>query len=55
MNMLFNNKDITKRRICDRKILKSMIIPVDNHEINKKITVTVQPRNACKMEFVNYL
>ena len=32
-----------------------MRIPVDIHEINKKFTFTVQPKNACKLEFVDHL
>ena len=35
MNMLFNTKDVIKRRRRDRKIYKAMIIPVGIHEINK--------------------
>ena len=37
------------------KIHKDMRIPVDIHEINKKLTVTVHPKNACKLEFVDHL
>ena len=51
MNMLFKTKDEIKRRICDGNIHKAMRIPVDIHEINKRFTVTVQPKNACKLEF----
>ena len=32
-----------------------MQIPVDIHENNKKFTVTFQPKNACKLEFVDHL
>ena len=32
-----------------------MIIPVDIHERNKMFTVTVKPKNACKLEFVDHL
>ena len=32
--MLFNTKD-EKKRICDKKIDKAMIIPVGIHERNK--------------------
>ena len=50
MNMLFKTEgDVIK------KIHKAMIIPVDIHERNKKFTVTVQPKNACKLEFVDHL
>ena len=31
-----------------------MRIPVDIHERNKKFTVTVQPKNACKLEFLDH-
>ena len=53
--MLFNTKDETKRRICDRKIHKAMRIPVDIHEINKMFTVTVQPNISCQLESVDHL
>ena len=26
----------------------------DTREINKRFTITVQPKNACKLEFVNH-
>ena len=29
-----------------------MRIPVEIHERNKKLTVIVQPKNACKLEFL---
>ena len=32
-----------------------MRIPVDIHKPNKKICVTVQPKNACKLEFADNL
>ena len=32
-----------------------MIIPVDIHQTNKKIYVTVQPKNSCKLEFADNL
>ena len=32
-----------------------MRIPVDIHERNEKFTITVQPKNACKLEFVDNL
>ena len=53
--MLFETKDVRKRRRCDRKIHKDMRIPVDIHERNKKFTVTVQLKNACNLEFVDHL
>ena len=37
MNMLFNTKVVTKRRICDRKIHKDLKFFVDTH--NKKLKV----------------
>ena len=55
IDMLFKAKDVRKGRICDRKIHKDMKIPVDIHERNKKFIVTVQPKNACKLEFVDNL
>ena len=44
MNMLFKTKDVIKRKRRDRKLHKTMIIPVDTHERNKMFTVTVQPK-----------
>ena len=32
-----------------------MRITVEIHERNKKFTVTVQPKNACKLEFLDHL
>ena len=32
-----------------------MIIPVDIHQTNKKFSDTVQPKNACKLEFSDHL
>ena len=55
MNMLFKTKDERKISRCDRNIHKAMRIPVDIHEWNKKFTVTVQPKNACKLEFLDHL
>ena len=55
INMLFKINDARKRRMFDRKIHKAMRIPVEIHEINKKFTITVQPKNACKLEFVDHL
>ena len=31
-----------------------MKIPIDIHETNKKITVIVQPKNACRLEFADH-
>ena len=45
--MSFKTKNVRNRRICDRKIHKAMIIPVEIHEENKKFTVTFQPKNTC--------
>ena len=53
--MLFKANDEIKRRICDRNTHKAMIIPADIHETKKKFTVTVQPKNACKLEFSDHL
>ena len=55
INILFKTKNVRKRWRCDRKIHKDMIIPVDIHERNKMFTVTVKPKNACKLEFVDHL
>ena len=55
MNMLFKTKDVRKRSRCDRKIHKSMRILVDIHERNRKFSVTIQPRNTCKLKFVDHL
>ena len=55
MNMLFKIKYVSKRRRWYRKLHKAVIIPIDIHERNKKFTVIVQPKNACKLEFVDHL
>ena len=55
MNILFKNKNVRKSSRCDIKIYKAMRIPVIIHERNKKFTVTVQPKNACKLDFVDHL
>ena len=54
MNLLFKTNDERKRRICDRNIHKAMIIPVEIHEINKEFTVTIQPKQSCKLEFEDH-
>ena len=46
---------IKKKRIRDRSIHKAMRITIDIHQINKKFSVTFQPKNACKLEFVDNL
>ena len=53
--MLFKTKDIRKRRRGDIKIHKAMRIPDDIHKRNKNLAVTVQPKNACRLEFVDHL
>ena len=55
MNLLFKTKDEIKRRRCDRKIHKAVRVPVVIHHRNKNFTVTVLPKNACKLEFVDHL
>ena len=49
INTLFKTKDKIKRRICDKIIHTAMIITVDIHKMNKKFSVTVQPKNTCKL------
>ena len=44
-----------KRRIYDNIIHKDMRIPVDIYQRTKKVFVTVQPKNTCKLEFVDHL
>ena len=55
MNMLFNTRDESKIISCDQNIPKPMRICVDIHETNKKFTVTVEPKNACKLKFADHL
>ena len=55
MKMLFKAKDVGKRRVCDRKIHKAVIFCIESYERNKKFTVTVQPKKAYKLEFVDHL
>ena len=51
--MSFKTKAVRKIRIC-RNIHKAVRIPLDIHEKNRKFTVTVQPQNACRLEFVDH-
>ena len=55
MNMLFKANGERKRRICDKIIYKAMRNPVGIQQTNKRFYITVQPRNACKVEFVDHL
>ena len=47
--------DIHEINKCYKSIQKAVRIPVEIHETNKKFTFTVQPKNACKLEFVDHL
>ena len=55
MNILFKTKDETKRIIFDKNIHKDIRVHFDIHKTNKKFTVTVQPKNTCKLEFADHL
>ena len=55
MNILFKTKNVRKSSRCDIKIYKAMRIPFEIHEINKRFIVTIQPKNACKLEFLDHL
>ena len=52
---MFKTVKERKRRRCDIIIHNAIRILVDIHETNKKFSVTVQPKNACKLEFVDHL
>ena len=39
----------------DKSIHKAMIFPVGINQTNKKLSVMVQPKNACKLEFADHL
>ena len=54
-NTLFKANDERKRRRYDKITHKAMRIPVDINQTNKKFSITVQPKNACKLEFVDHL
>ena len=54
-NLLFKTKDVKKRNRRDRKTHKAIIIIFEIHERNKKFTVTVQPKNVCKLESIDHL
>ena len=54
MNKLLKTNDEVKRRRCNRIIYKSMRITVDIHQ-NIYISVTLQPKNACKLIFSDHL
>ena len=32
-----------------------MRIPIEFHQTSKKVSVTVQPKNSCKLEFADHL
>ena len=55
MNMLFKNKYGRKRRKCDINITKATIVPDDIYQKNKEFFVTVQQKNACKLESEDHL
>ena len=55
MNELFKDYDGIKRRKYNRNIHKDMIINDGFYQTNKKLFVTVQPKNACKLEFSDHL
>ena len=55
MNTLFRTNDERNIRICDKSIHKAMIIPIDIYQTNKKLSVTVQPKNARKLGFTDHL
>ena len=54
-NMLFKTKYERKLSISDKKTHKATRITIEIHERNKKFTVAVQPKNACKLESVDHL
>ena len=53
MNAFFKTNSERKISICDRRIHKDIRIPVDINQPNKKFSVTVQPKNVCKLEFAD--
>ena len=55
MNTLFENMNERKRRRYDNYIHKAMKINVDIYQGTKKFFVSVQPKNACKLEFADHL
>ena len=55
MNTLFKNINGRKISRCDKNIHKDVQIPVDIYQITKNFFVTVQPKNACKLEFADHL
>ena len=55
MNTLFKTNDEINRSMCDKSIHKAMKIPVDICQTNKKLSVTVQPKNTCKLKFSVHL
>ena len=55
MNISFEIKDERKIRRHHINIHKSLRITVEIHETNKKLTVTFQPKNACKLESADHL
>ena len=55
MKAMFNNNDVTKVRKYDMNIHKAMRITDGIFQTNKKWLVTIHPKNACKLEFIDRL
>ena len=54
-NTVFKKNDKKKNYICDKIVHKDIRIPVNIHQMNKNFSDTVQPKNACKLEFSDHL
>ena len=55
MNNIFKKNNARKRRKLNINKHKAMIIPGRIYQNNKKLFITVIPKNACKMEFSDNL
>ena len=51
MNILFKNNDARKIIKYNTNIYKAVRIPRGMFQTNKKLFVTVHPKNTCKLDF----
>ena len=52
---MFKNINGIKISIFNKNIKEAMQIPVNIYQRTKKLFVTVQPANTCKLEFLDHL
>ena len=55
LNMFLTTYEKRKIRRRNKIIRKAMVISVDIHQMNKKFSATVQPKNVCNLELADHL